>query len=387
MNSIENKLAKLPTIQRKYLTLQRGFKANENFYEYLLEKKTEAEIRKTSNMNLNRIIDTALTPTTPISPKRKIYIIIGVFLGLIVALFIAFLRDILDDEIKSEDEIKSIIDIPMLGIIPHFNVDKKDSKLIVNKDPKSIASEAFRSIRTNLNFMNPMDSGVSILITSTIQGEGKTLITTNLASVIAMSGKKVLLMSIDMRRPALHNIFNINSNSEGLSNLLSGHALIDDVIHKNLMDNVDIIISGPKPPNPSELLSSETLAIIIEELKKRYDVVIIDTPPIAPVSDTKLVIPYSDIIAYVLRAGYSSKNFIYNMQEIYEEHNTHGMGFILNDFDLKKHGYGYNYKYGYRYSVKYKYYYDEQEDLSTFKKIIYKLKYFKKIKSKKEKNE
>ncbi len=370
MKKIENILAKLPETQRRYLTLQRSFKANETFYEYLLEKRTEAEIRKTSNMNLNRIIDKALLPGGVIAPKRKLYILIGLFIGFIIAVIIAFIRDILDDKIKTEDELKSMTNIPMLGTVPHFNFREDDKKLIVNSDPKSVAAEAFRSIRTNLKFISPVDKGMVIAVTSTIQGEGKTIITTNLASIIALTGKKVLLMSIDMRRPAIHRIFGLHSGDAGLSNLLSGHSSVNEVIHKDIMENLDLITSGPKPPNPSELLGNELFLSFIDEMKQRYDFIIMDTPPVGPVTDTKLILPYCDIVTYILRAGYSRKNFIVTMEEIYSEHGKHGMGFVLNDFDVVKHGYGYKYGYGYSYAAKYRYYYGEDEKKSFFSRIF-----------------
>ncbi len=372
MKKIENELAKLPEAQRKYLTLQRSFKANETFYEYLLEKRTEAEIRKTSNMNLNRIIDTALLPKAPISPKRNLYILIGMFVGFIISFIIAFIIDILDDKIKTEDELKDMTDIPMLGTVPHFNIGKHKSKLIVYSDPKSVASEAFRNIRTNLKFLSSVKKGMVITVTSTIQGEGKTIVTTNLASIIALTDKKVLLMSIDMRRPSMHRIFGLDSHGVGLSNILSGYSLIDEAIHKNVIDNIDLITSGPKPPNPSELIGSENFLMLIEELKQKYDYIILDTPPIGPVTDTKLILPYTDIIAYILRAGYSRKTFVSTMEEIYEETNRHGMGFILNDFDVIKHGYGYKYGYGYGYASRYKYYYGDEDKKSIFRKLFFK---------------
>ena len=373
MKKIENELAKLPETQRRYVTLQRSFKANETFYEYLLEKRTEAEIRKTSNMNLNRIIDKALLPGGTIAPKRKLYVLIGLLIGFVIAVIIAFIRDILDDKIKTEDELKSMTNIPMLGTVPHFNF-RDNRKLVVNSDPKSVAAEAFRSIRTNLKFISHVDKGMVIAVTSTIQGEGKTIITTNLASIIALTGKKVLLMSIDMRRPAIHKLFGLHSGDAGLSNILSGHKSVNEVIHKEVMENLDLIISGPKPPNPSELLGNELFLSFIDEMRQRYDFVIMDTPPVGPVTDTKLILPYCDVIAYILRAGYSRKNFVVTMEEIYSEHGKHGMGCILNDFDVARHGYGYKYGYGYSYAAKYKYYYGDDEKKSFFSRIFGKKK-------------
>jgi len=368
---IKKKLDKLPELERKYLTLDRRFKTSETFYEFLLEKRTEAEIRKNSNMNLNRIIDTALPPSNPISPKRKIYIFIGLFIGLFIGVIIAFIRYILDDKLKTEDELKSMSSVPILGTVPHFHIAKGEQhKLIIDNDPKSIASEAFRSIRTNISFMSSVNRGLVIAVTSTIQGEGKTLISTNLASIIGLTNKKVILLSVDMRRPTLHKTFNLDSHTIGMSNILSAHTAIEDAIIKTEYENLDIIVSGPKPPNPSELIGSDIFVSLLETLKKRYDVILMDTPPVGPVTDSKLILPHSDIVIYILRAGYSRKNFVEIMDEIYEERNEHGMGCILNDFDVKEHGYGYKYGYGYGYAARYKYYYNEDENKNFFERLF-----------------
>ena len=360
-SDIENELARLPEEQRKYLTLKRDLQGNESFYAYLLEKRTEAEIRKTSNMNLNRILDKALVPSYPIAPKRKIYILLGIFIGFFIGTILAFVRDIMDDRIKTEDELKTLTDIPMLGTIPHFSKGKRENDLVVFDDPKSLASEAFRNTRTNMQFMSTRKSGIVIAVTSTIQGEGKTIVSVNLAAIISLTGKRVLLLSMDMRRPSLHRIFNLSSE-RGMSNILSNHSEVEDVICKNVYENLDVITSGPIPPNPSELIGSDILPPLIEKFKGEYDVIIIDTPPIGPVTDSKLLIPHCDIVAYILRAGYSRKNFINAMEEIYLEKNSHGVGFVLNDFDVNKHGYGYSYGYGYGYAAKYGYHYKESEE-------------------------
>jgi capsular exopolysaccharide synthesis family protein len=369
IEKMENELAMLPESQRKYLTLKRSLQANESFYAFLLEKRTEAEIRKTSNMNLNRILDKALVPDGPIAPKRKIYIAIGTILGLFLGILFAFIRDIMDDRVKTEDELKTLTEVPMLGTIPHFQRGTEKNDLVVMDDPKSLAAEAFRNIRTNLQFMSMRESGIVMAVTSTIQGEGKTLISVNLASIISMTGKKVLLMSMDMRRPALHRLFGISSD-KGMSNILSNHSTLEEVIQHEVFENLDIIPSGPVPPNPSELIGSEMMSQILEELKSRYDIIVIDTPPVGPVTDSKLLIPYCDIVAYILRAGYSRKNFVDAMEEIYAEKDKHGVGFVLNDFDVNKHGYGYSYGYGYGYAAKYGYYYGNHEEKGWFERLF-----------------
>ena len=366
VNDIKSELTSLPEAQRKYLALQRALKASEEFYAYLLEKRTEAEIRRASNMNLNRIVDTALLPQTPVAPKRHFYILAGFIIGLILGILYAILKEILDDRVKTEDEVKDLTTVPMLGTIPHFGHDYDEVTTL--KKPKSVAAESFRNVRTNLSFMSTKSQGLIIAVTSTIQGEGKTLISANIGAVVAMSNKKTIVVSMDMRRPTIHRKFKVQ-NSIGMSNILSGHAKLSEIIQTTEYNNLDIITSGPIPPNPSELLGSPLLPKILEKLKEKYDVIVIDTPPIGPVTDGKLILPYCDIVAYVLRAGYSRKNFIESMEEIYLERDEKGLGFILNDFDLRKHGYGYAYGYEYRYKAKYGEYY-ETEKSSWLKRVF-----------------
>lgn len=351
MGKFHRELSSLPEDQRNFLALQRRFASNEKFYSYLMEKKTETEIRKASTVSANRIVDTALYPNTPIKPKRKLIVLVGLILGLILGIAYAFGRELIDDRIKNEEEIKELCDVPILGTIPHFKIRKNENPLIF-KDPKSIAAEAFRNIRTNLLFMSTREQGQIVAVTSTIGGEGKTTICTNLGGIIALSGKKVVILNLDMRKPTLHKRFGLK-NEKGISNLLSGHAKLSEVIQHTEFDNLDIISSGPIPPNPSELIGGEMLPQVFRVLRRHYDVVLLDTPPVGLVTDARLLMRKADVTLFVLRAGYSRKHFLRKIDEYYRENDYKGMGIILNDFNVSKHGYGYGYDYGYGYGEYY----------------------------------
>jgi capsular exopolysaccharide synthesis family protein len=350
MEKFRQELASLPEDQRNFLALQRRFASNEKFYSYLMEKKTETEIRKASTVSANRIVDRALYPGAPVRPKRKLIILIGLLLGLGMGIAYAFAREFIDDRVKNEEEIRQALKVPMLGTIPHFG--KKSDDMVVFSDPKSAAAEAFRSIRTNLLFMSPREHGQVVAVTSTVGGEGKTTICINLGGIIALAGKKVIILNLDMRKPTLHKKFGL-SNREGMSNLLSGHAKLSEVIQHSAREGLDIISSGPIPPNPSELIGGEILPEVIRVLRRHYDVVILDTPPIGLVTDARLVMRMADITAYILRAGHSRRPFFRNIEELYIAQGQKGMGIILNDFDPSRHGYGYGYGYGNGYGYGY----------------------------------
>jgi len=340
----QKQLNMLPADERMYGQLQRKFAVNEKIYSYLLEKRSETAIIKASTVSKNRIIDTALLPDTPIKPKRKLIILVGVILGLIVGIALAFLRNFLDDRIQTEEDVKHLTDVPILGLVPHIKDDP--SKLKVFASPKSAVAEAFRNLRTNLQFMVRKDRSHVISVTSTIGGEGKTTVCINLAAIMSITNKKVILLNLDMRKPTLHERFGL-SNTQGMSTLLSGSTSLSNVIQKSEYENLDVITSGPVPPNPSELIQGELMEKVMEKLREVYDVIILDTPPIGLVTDARTLMHLSDTSIYILRAGYSKKSFVHSIKELSSLREIHGLGIILNDVKADKHGYGYGYGYGY----------------------------------------
>ena len=337
-------LNKLPADERMFGQLQRKFVVNEKVYSYLLEKRLETEIIKASTVSKNRIIDEALLPGGPIKPKRKLIILVGLILGLILGIALAFLREFLDDRIKSEDDLVNIGDIPLVGLIP--NIKEDSEKIKVYNSPKSAVAEAFRNLRTNLQFMSNYKSSHTIAVTSTVGGEGKTTICINIGAIMSMAGKKTVIMNLDMRKPTLHAKFGL-SNKVGMSTLLSGSTSLGTVIQQSEYDNLDVITSGPVPPNPSELIQSELMEKILEKLKEAYDVIILDTPPVGLVVDAKTLMHHVDTSIYIVRADYSKKSFLRSIKEISAIKEIHGLSVLLNDVKQGKDGYGYGYGYGY----------------------------------------
>ena len=337
-------LNKLPADERMFGQLQRKFVVNEKVYSYLLEKRLETELIKASAVSKNRIIDEALTPGGAIKPQRKKIVLTGLTLGLILGLLFAFLRNFLDDRIKDDEDITSVTDVPMLGLIP--NIKNDNNKIKVFLSPKSAVAEAFRNLRTNLQFMSNYKATHTIAVTSTVGGEGKTTCCINLGGIMSMAGKKTIILNLDMRKPTLHEKFGL-PNKQGMSTLLSGSTNLGQVIQKTEYENLNIITSGPVPPNPSELIQGELMEKILGKLKEVYDVIILDTPPVGLVVDAKTLMHHVDTSIYVMRAGYSKKSFLRSIKEISSIKEIQGLSILLNDVKQGKDGYGYGYGYGY----------------------------------------
>ncbi|MFT7880522.1 MAG: polysaccharide biosynthesis tyrosine autokinase [Sulfurimonas sp.] len=340
-------LEKLPADERMFGQLQRKFVVNEKIYSYLLEKRSETEMVKAATVSNNRVIDHALHPVFPIKPKRKLIVLVGLILGLILGVAVAFLREFLDNRIKEEEEITKRTSLPLLGTIPHIKEGEED-EIKVFSSPKSGISEAFRNLRTNLQFMSFEQESLLIATTSTISGEGKTTVSVNLGAIMSMAGKKTVVLNLDMRKPTLHERFGVEIG-KGLSSLLAGKTMLKDVIQPTQYENLDVITSGPIPPNPSELIQGPMMEKVLDKLKEVYDVVILDTPPIGLVTDARTLMSYADISLYIFRANLSKKEYIQNLERITELHDIPGLGLVLNDVKKGTGSYGYGYGYGYGY--------------------------------------
>lgn len=328
----------LPEKEKALGDLQRTFIVNEKIYSYILEKRAATAIAKASTVDKNRLIDIAVTPLEPIAPNRILIILLGTLLGLVLGLLLALLLKLIDTRIKNEEDIREESTLTLIGSIPH--IKQNHHSINVFESPKSLVSESFRALRTNIQFTASNTESLLISITSSIGDEGKSTIASNLAAILSLADKKVIVLNMDMRKPTLHKKFNL-PNKKGISNLLSGGATLQAVIQKTKYDNIHIISSGPIPPNPSELIENDYMAHMLDSLKSVYDVIIFDTPPLGLVTDAMSLIHMSDITLFVLRANHSKKSFLLDIERIKKEHQIHGLSLVLNDIKIYKNGYGY----------------------------------------------
>lgn len=356
LSNIELEIRKLPTTERQMIKIQRKFDINNTVYTFLLEKRAEAGIAKASNVPDNRIIDYAgLYNTSRVSPKENRNIMFAIIFGFLVPFLGIVLLDLLNNKIIDKKDIEKITSVPMIGYISHNSMD---TEIPVVKNPGSTLSESFRSVRTNLKYFLKETDHPVISVSSTITAEGKTFVSANLAAIMAMSGKKILLVGLDLRKPRIHKILGI-SNRTGISNYLIGEQKFENVVIKTEVENLWYAPAGPVPPNPAELIESLTMKTFVEEAKKNFDYIIIDTPPVAIVTDALLVSSFTDFYLFVVRQRYSSKSTLELIEELSKNGNIKTPGIVVNDISLSGYyGYGlrYGYAMGYGYNYGYSYY-------------------------------
>jgi len=358
LSNIEKEIRKLPSTERQMINIQRKFDINNTVYTFLLEKRAETGIAKASNVPDNRIIDYAGSYNiSRIRPKERQNLMMALILGLFFPILGILLVDYLNNKIIDKKDIEKGTGAPVIGFISHNTLK---TEIPVAERPGSTLSESFRSVRTNLKYFLKDITNPVIAVGSTITAEGKTFVSANLAAIIATLGKKVLLVGLDLRKPKTHKILGID-NSDGISKFLIGESKIDDVIVKTEIENIWYTPSGPAPPNPAELIDSPEMKEFIMKAKKKFDYIIIDTPPVAIVTDALLVSPLIDFYIFVVRQRYTSKNTLSLIEELHRNENIKSLGIVINDISLSGYyGYGLRYGYlaGYGYSYGYSYYGD-----------------------------
>jgi len=326
----KDKLRSLPEQEIELASLTRDFMVNEKIYSYLLEKRAETAIVESSAVSNTRMINTALVPETPIKPKRILIIISGFIFGIIIGIILASAKSFLNNTIKTTSDIELLTTIPIYGTLPILDPQKN----------KQMYNEFLRVLWTNLAFARSKGKSKLITLTSTVGGEGKTSTICELGKAIALSGKKVIILDLDMRKPTLHKKCKL-FNNEGISSLLSENSILDNVIQKTKYTNLSVITSGRIPPNPTELIMSEALKPIIDTLLMKYDYVLLDSPPVGLVADAIMLMHISDISLFLVKANYSKKEFIRNINRITNDQDINP-GIILNSIDFTKGtGYGY----------------------------------------------
>jgi capsular exopolysaccharide synthesis family protein len=355
----KSRMVKSPEDEVEFSRLNRLYSISEKYYTLLLEKKTEFSISKAGYVSKNIILEKATGLGTLVSPNRKNALLIAFLAALLLSLALVFIRYLFHDKIYSLNDIArySTGNVGLLGVIPKYENDIPVSQLIVDKNPKALISEAFRTLRTNLGFLDSRPGTKVVSITSTISGEGKTFVAINIAGVLAFTGKNVVIIDLDMRKPKIHKGFGV-SNNIGMSTILTGNTPIEDCFMNSPMDNLKFITAGPSPPNPSELILSAKLDEILEYLKTKFDYIVIDNAPVGLVTDGIATIQRADYPIYVFRAGYSRKMFTQILDRLKNESNVKNLSVVLNDVDVSRRIYSYNYGYGYGYGYGTGYYTD-----------------------------
>ena len=322
----------LPKQEEKLEQLSRNFMVNEKIYSFLLEKRAETAIIESSTVSETHIIDSATLPNKPIKPRYFLIILFGLLLGFILGIAQAVWREVFDNDIKTIDDIEKYTSIPLYGAIP----------MLASNGNKQVYRESLRVLATNLALLRTERKSKLITFTSSVSGEGKTSVICELGKIIAESNKKVIILDLDMRKSTLHKKCGLQNN-KGMSNLLSENSKLPNVIQETQIKNLNVITSGPMPPNPTGLIMSDTLEPIINNLLVQYDYVLLDSPPIGLVADAMSLMHISDLSLIILRANYSKKEFIRNINRLNDDQDLN-LGVILNGIDYNKHlGFGYAY--------------------------------------------
>lgn len=339
ISSFNGELNTIPKLERSLLSIKRQYAISENIYTYLLQKRNEAEISKASNIPSSEVLDYARVKGNPISPKNIQSYLISTSISFILPLLFILIRRIFNNKVNDFKELEERLRIPIVGIIGKGQSNVKN--VVVFNSPKSIVSENFRTIRASTKFLHTTETSVVIAFTSANSGEGKTFCSINGASIYALGGKRTVLVGADLRRPRIVDDFNLK-NDLGLSNFLSSNIGINDIIKKSGYDNLDIILSGPLPPNPAELIASKRFSDLIQALRSVYDVIIIDCPPAGLVSETIDIFNHVDIVFLIFRHNYSYWSSVVLLNGMIEKMGANKSYAIYNDMPVKS---GYEYEY------------------------------------------
>ena len=342
------RISNAPGQERAYVSIARQQEIKAGLYLMLLQKREENAIALAATANNAKIIDEAIADDIPVSPKHSMIYLIALMLGVGIPVGIIYLIELTKFKIEGRADVEKLTSVPVVGDIPLTDEkNDKNGSIAVFENKNNLMSETFRNIRTNLQFMLDNDQKV-ILVTSTVSGEGKSFVSSNLAISLSLLGKKVVIVGLDIRKPGLNKVFNLSSKEKGITQYLANPEmdLMSLIQQSDVNKNLYILPGGTVPPNPTELLARDGLDKAIEILKKNFDYVILDTAPIGMVTDTLLIGRVADLSAYVCRTDYTHKAEYTLINELYHEKKLPNLCTIINGVDLKRRKYGYYYGYG-----------------------------------------
>ncbi|MBX3256827.1 MAG: polysaccharide biosynthesis tyrosine autokinase [Chitinophagaceae bacterium] len=361
-NLYASMLRDLPNKERKLLDISRQQSIKNSIYTFLLQKREETMLSYASTVADSRVVDVAEAADIPVSPKKVIVMAVALLLAMGLGIGFVELKEAMNRNIMFRSEIEKYTSIPVLGEVAY---DQSGSQLVIAEGKRTFIAEQFRQLRTSLSYLGINSKKKKLMVTSSVSGEGKSFICSNLGISLALVGKKVVLIELDLRKPKLSQAFNI-SRLVGVSNYLIGEKEAEEIIKSTENPNLFVIPSGPLPPNPSELILSNRMQELLSYLENHFDYIIIDTAPVSPVTDAYIVSPMCDSTLYVVRHGYTPRVYIQKLDDRNKVSSLHNPAIIFNGVKNRGYGsYGYGYGYGYGYT---------EEETGQKKKIRLKLK-------------
>jgi tyrosine-protein kinase Etk/Wzc len=345
ISRLSRRISELPETERQLLTIQRKFELQNEIYTYLEQRRAEAAIAQASSVADQIIVDRArVDAVVQVAPRSMVNYALGIMLGFFIPFIIIVLRDFFNHKIQEKSDVESRTDVTIIGSVGH---NKKDHMLPAIKYPRSSIAESFRAIRTNLQFSMYKEDKKVIQITSSTSGEGKSFIALNLAGIFSVSNKSTVVVGLDLRKPTVQKYMDL-PNKVGVSTYIIGKSSLEEIIQDSKFPNLSIITSGPIPPNPAELFETPEFENFIQELRDRFDIVILDTPPVALVTDAMLIAKYADANLYLVRQKFTHRSAMSFIDEVKTKEHVKKLSIVINDVTVPRY-YGYKYGYGYGY--------------------------------------
>ncbi|GEC72462.1 protein involved in gliding motility EpsB [Flavobacterium flevense] len=373
INQAEGNIKQLPDDQQELIKIKRKYDLSDKIYSTFLQKRSEADIVKAANLSDIHFIDPAKDVGGGlIGPKTSVNYVLASFLGILIPLLFIFIIFFINNSVQNAEDVSKQTQIPLIGVV---GVYKDKGELAVFDKPKSALSESFRAIRSSLQFLykkQKLEGGKTLMITSSISGEGKTFCSINIATVFALSEKKTVIVGLDLRKPKLAEEFGL-SNDSGVVNYLIRQKKLQEIVNTTEVPYLDVILSGPVPPNPSELIIGETMAEFIQELKTKYDYIILDTPPVGLVADSLELGQHADVTLYIIRQNVTKKEMIPLLNNRVKRGEMSNVSIILNGFENKAK-YGSSYAYGYGYGDYSSGYHEEEKPKGFIQKMLKKVR-------------
>lgn len=369
----EGQLKVMPYKLKGYLELKKQVENKQALYNVLQEKREQTAISRAANVANSQIVERAYVSYKPIKPNKRSIQLMAILIGLAIPALFVFVSEMLNDKVTTRYDVEKITAAPILGEIGHSYAD---NVLLVGKTNRSMVAEQFRIIRSNLQYVIGKTDKFTLLITSSYSGEGKSFVSTNVGGVLALAGRKTIILEFDIRKPKLISGLNM-AKGPGITNFLIGKAALADLVKQVPgQENLYVLACGPIPPNPSELLLDDKVDELFDWLKREFDVIVIDTAPVGMVSDAQTLSKYADASLYIVRQGHTFKKQITLIEEFYQYKKLPKVSVVINDVKLKA-GYGYygygRYGYGYGYGQDSSYYDEESAPDNFFERLLYKL--------------